>query len=210
MSLLVTRRTYPNYSLAYHNRSIIFHYLSIPPFDQSQTPTRFSHGRYQHNKSTPSHPGRQRSASDRKLHEHSIEAAVNAIAQQRTVTGVVGDGSENLIGVSILLKGTGTGTSTDVNGAYSITVPDENAVLVFSYTGYASQEIQVGTQTKIDVILGGVSDIGETLDVAKQNPKVVERLNALLDACRADLDDPKNVRAVGYNPNPVHLLPPVE
>ena len=54
------------------------------------------------------------------------------------------------------------------------------------------------------------SDIGETLDVAKQNPKIVERLNALLDACRADLGNPANIRPVGHNPNPVHLLPPVE
>ena len=54
------------------------------------------------------------------------------------------------------------------------------------------------------------SDIGETLDVAKQNPKVVERLNALLDACRADLGNPANIRPEGYNPNPVHLSPPVE
>ncbi|MCH2614599.1 MAG: hypothetical protein MKZ70_07885, partial [Opitutales bacterium] len=53
-------------------------------------------------------------------------------------------------------------------------------------------------------------DIGEGLDVAKQNPKVVERLNALLDACRADLGNPANIRQVGYNSNPVHLLPPVE
>ena len=53
------------------------------------------------------------------------------------------------------------------------------------------------------------TDIGEILDVAEQNPKVVERLNALLDKCRADLDNPANIRPVGYNPNPVHLLPPV-
>lgn len=53
-------------------------------------------------------------------------------------------------------------------------------------------------------------DIGEGLDVAKRNPKVVERLNALLDDCRADLDNPANIRPAGFNPNPIHLLPPIE
>lgn len=48
-------------------------------------------------------------------------------------------------------------------------------------------------------------DIGEKQDVAKAHPEVVARLNKLLDACRADLDDPKNCRPVGKCPNPQYL-----
>ncbi|MCC6726917.1 MAG: TonB-dependent receptor [Saprospiraceae bacterium] len=71
-----------------------------------------------------------------------------------TVTGVVRDAKgETLIGASIYVKGdVGTGTVTDVDGSYEITV-DENATLVFSYTGYESQEIAVAGRKVIDVIL---------------------------------------------------------
>ncbi len=56
-----------------------------------------------------------------------------------------------LIGATVLIKGTGIGTITDLEGRYSIEVPDEKAVLVFSYIGYAPQEVVVGSQTRIDL-----------------------------------------------------------
>ena len=55
-----------------------------------------------------------------------------------------------LIGVSIRIKGTTTGTSTDVNGNYSINAP-EGSTLVFSYIGFVSQEIAVGTSQTINI-----------------------------------------------------------
>ncbi|GAB6395679.1 MAG: SusC/RagA family TonB-linked outer membrane protein [Bacteroidales bacterium] len=58
-----------------------------------------------------------------------------------------------LPGVSISLKGANTGVITDTDGRYSIGVANNNAVLVFSYIGFASQEIAVGAQTRIDVVL---------------------------------------------------------
>lgn len=71
-----------------------------------------------------------------------------------TVTGkVTTDAGEALVGVSVVLKGTTTGTVTDVDGKYSLNVPEENAVLVFSFIGYVSEEIPVGNQTVIDVKL---------------------------------------------------------
>lgn len=66
------------------------------------------------------------------------------------VTGLNGT---PLSGVSITIKGANTGTVTDDAGNYSIMVPNENAVLVFSYVGYGSQEITVGNRTTIDVSL---------------------------------------------------------
>jgi TonB-linked SusC/RagA family outer membrane protein len=68
------------------------------------------------------------------------------------ITGrVTGTSNEPLAGVSVTIKGTAVGTTTDANGAYAITVPNGNAVLVFSYVGFASQEVPVGTQTTINI-----------------------------------------------------------
>jgi len=65
---------------------------------------------------------------------------------------VVDETNQPLIGVSIKVKGTTTGTSTDVGGNYSISV-NENATLVFSYIGYVTKEVVVNNQTSINVVL---------------------------------------------------------
>jgi TonB-linked SusC/RagA family outer membrane protein len=59
----------------------------------------------------------------------------------------------SLPGVTIKVKGTNTGTQTGVDGSYKVSVTDNDAVLVFSFVGFVSQEIPVGNQTKIDVVL---------------------------------------------------------
>ncbi len=75
------------------------------------------------------------------------------------ISGTVSDtDGEPLIGVNILIKGTSTGTITDFNGSYEMTAPAE-ATLVFSYTGYTDQEIVVGNQTTIDVVLATDTEI---------------------------------------------------
>jgi TonB-linked SusC/RagA family outer membrane protein len=74
---------------------------------------------------------------------------------QLTVQGKItaeDDGSP-LPGVSIVVKGSSAGTTTDTNGAYKIEVPDQNSVLVFSFIGYMTQEKTVGAQTTIDLAL---------------------------------------------------------
>ena len=76
-------------------------------------------------------------------------------SQTREVTGRVTsneDGSP-LTGVSVLIRGTQTGATTDQNGNYRIGVPDQGSVLVFRYLGYTSREIPVGSQTVINVRL---------------------------------------------------------
>lgn len=70
------------------------------------------------------------------------------------VRGKVNDDKGNsLPGVNVLLKGTQQGTTTDSEGRFSFTVPDENAVLVFSFVGYEKWEERVGSQTFIEVVL---------------------------------------------------------
>lgn len=75
-------------------------------------------------------------------------------AAQTGVSGVVTDTrGETLIGVNVQLKGTSTGTVTDLDGKYSLQAPDAQSVLVFSYIGYQTQEIVVGNQRTINVSL---------------------------------------------------------
>lgn len=80
------------------------------------------------------------------------------LQQNVTVTGTVTDAvtGETLPGVNILIKGTTNGVITDLGGKYSIEVPD-NAVLVFSYIGYLTEEVPVNGQRVID--LGMAPDI---------------------------------------------------
>jgi TonB-linked SusC/RagA family outer membrane protein len=71
-----------------------------------------------------------------------------------TVSGTVTDESaQPLPGVNVLEKGTVNGTNTDQNGSYKLEVQDENAVLVFSFIGYASQEVTVGNQSQVSITL---------------------------------------------------------
>jgi TonB-linked SusC/RagA family outer membrane protein len=74
---------------------------------------------------------------------------------QKIITGKVTDaGIDALTGVSVVLKGVpGTGTTTDMDGAYKITVPSENSVLEFSYLGFKSQSVIVGNRNVIDIAL---------------------------------------------------------
>ena len=60
-------------------------------------------------------------------------------------------------GVNVSVKGTAIGTTTDADGNYSLQVPDDSKILTFSFIGYATQEVEVGSQTEINISL--VADI---------------------------------------------------
>jgi len=84
----------------------------------------------------------------------SLFSFVAAWSQGRVVTGrITGQNGEALPGVTVTVKGTRSATSTSSEGRYSISVPGDNAVLVFSYVGNKTQEITVGDKTSIDVSL---------------------------------------------------------
>ena len=79
---------------------------------------------------------------------------VTLFAQEITVSGSVNDElGEPLPGVTIQIRGTSQGTTTDFDGNYTISVPDQNSILVFSYVGFGTQNVTVGVQTVIDVTL---------------------------------------------------------
>ena len=73
---------------------------------------------------------------------------------QRSVSGqVVDEQNQPLIGVNILIQGTTTGTITDVDGNYSLQVPDNNATLVYSSIGYVTQTLVVGSRSTINLTM---------------------------------------------------------
>ncbi len=84
----------------------------------------------------------------------------NQVFGQASVSGTVidSDDSSPLIGVNVVIKGTSTGTITDLDGKYTVDAP-ANAILVFSYTGYANQEIPVNGQTQLDVLLSSATSV---------------------------------------------------
>jgi TonB-linked SusC/RagA family outer membrane protein len=89
------------------------------------------------------------------LESKAILTAIAAPNAEIVVTGQVLDATtkEPIIGCSIKLQGSDKGAITDVEGNFSISVPDGNAVLVFDYLGYEQQLITVGAQTKLAVML---------------------------------------------------------
>ena len=94
----------------------------------------------------------------------SLTVAFGALAQ-RTVSGKITsaeDGS-GVPGVNVVLKGTTTGTTSDLDGNYRLSVPEEGGTLVFSFIGLQSQEVEIGARSVIDV--GMQSDVQQLAEV---------------------------------------------
>ncbi|TWR28304.1 SusC/RagA family TonB-linked outer membrane protein [Mucilaginibacter achroorhodeus] len=92
-----------------------------------------------------------------------------AAAQNSTVTGTVTAAADKgiLPGVSVRVKGSQAGTVTDANGRYSISVPSSSSVLVFSFVGFAPQEVAVGGRSTVNVALAESSQqLGEVIVTA--------------------------------------------
>lgn len=87
--------------------------------------------------------------------------------QKQTITGTIltGDTNEPAIGATVYLRNSTTGTVTDVNGKYSITVEGIGGVLEFSYIGYKKQEVAVTGQTTIDIVLQPDTEVLEEVVV---------------------------------------------
>ena len=101
-------------------------------------------------------------------------------AQGTPVTGRVSDEKgELLIGVSVQEKGTTNGTITDTNGQYNLKLTSNNPILIVSYIGYKSQEVKVGKQKVLDVILAeDVSSLDEVVVVAYGHQRKVSVVGA--------------------------------
>lgn len=80
---------------------------------------------------------------------------IAAWAQSRSISGSVTDAAEDtpLPGVNIVVKGTTTGTVTDIEGNYRLTVPADAQILVFSSVGYTTEEVEIGNRSEINLAL---------------------------------------------------------
>lgn len=97
-----------------------------------------------------------------------VFASKEIIDQPNKITGAVTDATtrEPLIGVNISVDGTTKGVNSDINGKYSIEIPNNNATLVFSYIGYETVKISVSGKTTIDVsLIPNITNLDEVIVV---------------------------------------------
>jgi TonB-dependent starch-binding outer membrane protein SusC len=120
--------------------------------------------------------------------------AIPAMAQNITVTGKVtsADDGTPLPGVTVMVKGSSNGTTSDADGAYSLNVSDPAGTLVFSFIGYAQQEIAIGNRTSIDVAL--MADIQQLTEVVVVGYGTVKKTD--LTGAVASID-PEQITKVG-------------
>ena len=108
----------------------------------------------------------------------------------RIVTGTVtdaSDGDEPLMGASVTLKGKTVGVSTDIDGKYSIDVPNDKAVLVFSFVGMKTQSITVGERSVINVSMSTDAEmLGEVVVTAMGQSQSKAKLTYSVQDLKAD------------------------
>jgi TonB-linked SusC/RagA family outer membrane protein len=85
----------------------------------------------------------------------TLFTCASSLAQEHKVTGTVKSAEDNspMVGVNVIVQGKTTGAITDVNGNFSILVPGNESVLVFSFIGFTPQEVAIGAKQVVDVIL---------------------------------------------------------
>jgi TonB-dependent starch-binding outer membrane protein SusC len=99
------------------------------------------------------------------------------------------DTGEKIIGASIVVKGTTNGTVSDTNGAFSLEVSDDKAVLVVSSIGYLTQELAIGSRTNLDIILqADEKTLGEVVVVGYGDAKKANLTGAVSTVKMAEID----------------------
>jgi len=114
-----------------------------------------------------------------------------AVAQNRTVSGTItsADDGSSLPGVNVILKGTTQGAVTDLNGNYTVSVPDDGGVLVISFVGFQTQEIEIGTRSSIDVqLLADVTQLSEVVVTGYQSQLKREITGAVASVSGEDFE----------------------
>ena len=147
------------------------------------------------------------SASDLKagFHDGTVEEEFASPAReiftlQRSVSGRVVDqeNNEGLPGVNVIVKGTTTGTVTDIDGRFSLAVPSAESVLVFSSIGYVTQEVVVGQNAVINITLAtDVLALSEVVIVGYGEQKKESIVGAITQTSGAVLQRAGGVSNVG-------------
>lgn len=129
-----------------------------------------------------------------------VFCALGMTFAQRTVTGTVTDDTgEPLIGANILVKGTSVGTVTDFDGNYSVDVPDGSNVIVISYTGYTTTEMEIGASNVLDVVMSEGVELGEVVVTGlgiKKEKKALGYAVSTVDAADIELRPEADVARV--------------
>lgn len=152
------------------------------------------------------------------------EPAPAAAPADRQITGKVTDeDGGTLPGVNIIVKGTSRGTTTDQNGVFTLSVPDENAVLAVSFVGYINQEVVVGSRTNLDISLqpdnrtleelvvvgygtqkkvnltGAVESVGKEVFENRSIANTTQALQGAVPNLNLFLEDGKPTRSASFN-----------
>ncbi len=113
--------------------------------------------------------------------------ATGALSQTRTISGQVFDAetNESLIGATVVLQGTSTGTITDIDGNFSIEA-ETGGVLEFSYTGYAPQTLTVGPESAYTVSLSPQATALDEVMVIGYGTSVKEDLTGAVSKVKSE------------------------
>lgn len=152
------------------------------------------------------------------------ETEVSTVYLEKIVTGMVTDSEtgESLPGVNVLVKGTTIGTNTDVDGRFTLNVPDD-ATLQFSYIGYRTLEVATGDRTVVDAQLildsqslqeviviaygtqkrvnttGAVDQVSSELLENRPVPNVTQALQGVIPNLNITMEDGKPIQSPSYN-----------
>lgn len=107
--------------------------------------------------------------------------AFMGLSAQRIITGKVISTDDNLplVGASIVLKGTKTGTLTDINGLFSLKITHENMTLVIAYIGFLTKEVAIGTDSVFNISLDGNSILNEVVVIGYSSQRKREMTGAV-------------------------------
>ena len=120
-------------------------------------------------------------------------SSIDEASFQQNVSGTVSDESGPIPGVSVQVKGSSTGAVTDFDGKYTISVKDANAVLVFSYIGYKTKEVTVGSKSTVDVTLeADVASLDEVVIVGYTSKKRGETTGSISTLKAEEIENTSN------------------
>ena len=118
---------------------------------------------------------------------------INEASFQQNITGTVSDESGPIPGVSVQVKGSTTGTVTDFDGNYSLAAKDANAILIFSYIGYKTQEVPANGKATLDITLvADVANLDEVVIVGYTSKKRGELTGSVSTLKAADIENTSN------------------
>ncbi|MDJ1501478.1 TonB-dependent receptor [Xanthocytophaga agilis] len=120
----------------------------------------------------------------------SLSSAIRPVNVEFTISGrITSDEGEALPGVSVSLKGTQVGTTSNAEGRYSLIAPDANGILVFSFIGYTTEEVAVGGRSVVDVkLIPDIESLSEVVVVGYGTVKKSDVTGALSSVSAKQLE----------------------